>query len=755
MGVDSRQGRRSSPAIVRRVPGLTSFVGRAREMDRLRDLLGEHRLVTVVGPGGAGKTRFAERFVERFGRSFEGVACARLASAGSEEEVAETLAVAVGLRERSSRWPIAAVAEYLGGRRYLLLLDNCEHVGPIVARAVDALLHGCPDLRVLATARQPLYLPGEQQFPIGELALDDAERLFRDRARLVQLDFELSGETRPAVRRACAAVDRLPLGIELAAAQLRGMALADLVERLGTSLGRLSARSVVGPERHRTLAAAVAWSHDLLDPDEQVLWRRLSVFSEGFTLAAAEAVAAYPPLSATQVLDLVPVLAEKSMVLMSPQTGRYRLLQPLRDDAARRLGEAEPAAQALERHGAWITELAGQADREWWGDTQPLLLDRLMAERENVVAALERCLEAGDVEAGLQICNGNLWFWCTRGSLQAGVRSYRAFLAQPVRPAVAVRARWRLAYLLALQLELSDAADLAGLAEQEAWALGSRDEALAASQIQCLVDFFEGRFEEAAGRARGTLAGIASPVVRSWALNHLALVSIVTGRFEEARACSWAGIELSGAAGERWCRELHQLNLGLAEWGLGDHAAARAALLESLSLSRRLDDLWHATRTVEALAWVTAEVSEPAGAARLIGATERLWRETGRRLAAPWQARHDAALRRLRERLGEARLAREVAAGRSLDREAALAFAAGEVVEAGRARRPDARLSGREFEVAQLVASGLSNREIAERLFLSPRTVEKHLERVMNRLGVNSRAEVAAWHAGQAAESGT
>jgi DNA-binding CsgD family transcriptional regulator len=236
---------------------------------------------------------------------------------------------------------------------------------------------------------------------------------------------------------------------------------------------------------------------------------------------------------------------------------------------------------------------------------------------------------------------------------------------------------------------------------------------------------------------------------RSWALMAIALSSFLLEDFEECRRASLAGVAMSREVGDLWCLELHLRSLAYAEWQLGRPDAAERALLECLAIDRRLDDVWHLAWSMETLAWVAVDRGRLERGARLLGIAARLWEQSGSRLAGPWQVRHARAVERLRERLGESRLSSELEAGGALSRADALAFAL-EVPPVHRGVDTEPQLlSSREREVAALVASGLNNRAIGEKLFLSPRTVEKHVEHVMDKLGVGSRAEIAAWYARQ------
>jgi predicted ATPase/DNA-binding SARP family transcriptional activator len=402
---------RAEPA-VRRVPAqLTSFVGREPELRRLATALGTSRLVTLTGPGGAGKTRLAVEV-----RLPGDVCFVDLSPLGDGAQVAPAVAGALGLR--ASGPPEDRLVAALADRPLLVILDNCEQVIAGAAGLVHRLLASCPALRVLATSREALGITGEVLFPVGQLAVpapdaglaeasaSPAVRLFGDRAAAVRAGFIVDAATVGAVRRICAALDGLPLAIELAAARLRSLTLDEVDARLADRFRLLSRGERTAAPRHQTLRAVVEWSWELLDPAEQALARRLTVFAGGATLVAAERVCA---------LDDVPGvlgdLVDKSLV--EAHDGRYRMLETIRVYCAERLADAEETG-FLRAHAQCFTTLAEAGDQQLRGPDQLGWLTQLAADHGNLLAAL-RWAVTGDQALALRLVAALSWFWWLRG----------------------------------------------------------------------------------------------------------------------------------------------------------------------------------------------------------------------------------------------------------------------------------------------------------------------------------------------------
>ena len=728
---------------------LTSFVGRRQELGQLRSLLSACRLVTLVGPGGSGKTRLAEELLSGLSPAAGSVPLAYLAGAVRSPDVTEVVAAAVGLRNRSHRAVTTELVDYLRGQRVVLLLDNCEHVILAAAELAATLVRACPELSVLATSRQPLHVPGEQLLPIGGLAPEPAVELFADRVRLTIPDFA-SDTVRPPIEGICGRLDGMPLAIELAAAQVRNLGVLELTRRLDGHMDELASRSPVVPERQRTLRGTIDWSHGLLTSTQQIVWRRLSAFVGGFTLEAAEAVSGFPPIERRDVVGLIGDLVDQSMVVFDAAKSRYRMLEALREYASDRLREAEEDTIIAERHRAWMVELATDTDLRWFGSQQVELMDRMEAELGNLRAALENCAASGAFEDGLRLVIGAGWFWLTRASLDEGLRWFSAFLDQSNDPALEARASWRAEYLAVLRLSFPAAHAHSERAVQSAAVAGTTLEETYTRAMDGALNLYE--HPDQADETRRICQSViddpaADRMARQYGLLILAGASLALRDYEGARRAGALAAEIGREVGDLWGLELGLRYEAHADWQLGRPAIAEEALLECLRLDRRLGDVLHLAWSTEALGWVTVDTGRFERGARLIGIASTMWVQTGSRLADTWQGWRAAAMETLRARLGTRRTEAEIGAGRAMSRSEALAFALGETDVESRPAGAGLALSERELEVVALLAQGLGNRAIADRLFVSPRTIEKHIEHVMDKLGVGSRAQVAAWHA--------
>ena len=454
---------------------LTSFVGRDAELAEVAVLLGAHRLLTLTGPGGAGKTRLAvEAARAELPASPDGVWLVELAPVCDPAEVPSAALAALGLREQAllaGRGPLGALADdtdalgrlltALAGRRALLVLDNCEHLVTAAARLADRVLAACPQVRILATSREPLSITGEALWTVGPLTLppdpaatsDGAERdgspapaagdyasvrLLSQRARAVAPGFEVTAANAAAVARICRALDGMPLAIELAAARLRTMAPEQVAARLDDRFTLLTGGSRVAMPRHQTLRAVVDWSWDLLDEPERAVWRRFSVFAGGATLEAAEQVCAGPAaentvIPADQILDLLSVLADKSLltVRQGPNGPRYRMLEIIRAYGQERLAEAGERDEVREEHARHFTRLAEASQDHLRGAEQLDWLGRLAEDQDNLHAAIRGAVAAGDAGTAVRLGAALGWYWSLRSMKIEGAELIAAAVGLP------------------------------------------------------------------------------------------------------------------------------------------------------------------------------------------------------------------------------------------------------------------------------------------------------------------------------------
>ena len=418
---------------------LTTFVGREQEVRDLRKLLGSARLVTLVGAGGAGKTRLAGEVAAELADSTpDGVWLVELAPLTDPASIPQAVLGALHMRERNLLEGASAVAgtnpqarlvDTLLDRKALLLLDNCEHVIDAVARLADHLLTHCPDLRILATSREPLAILGESLWPVRPLELPEpgctapealqfpAVRLFADRAVLVRPGFEVTEANVDAVVEICRRLDGLPLALELAAARLRSLSVEAVAGRLGDRFRLLAGGSRTAVSRHQTLRAVVAWSWDLLDDAERRLAQRMAVFAGGATVEDAEAVCAAEDLAAADVLDLLTALTDKSLlVAVDDVEPRYRMLETIREFSLERLADSDDLLRRRQAHARHFLAVAETAEPLLRGHEQLKWLDRLTGERDNLLAALRFAIESRDADTATRLGAALSWYWVILGS---------------------------------------------------------------------------------------------------------------------------------------------------------------------------------------------------------------------------------------------------------------------------------------------------------------------------------------------------
>src|SRR6516162_4890699 len=466
---------------------LSTFVGRADDLERGARLLGESRLVTFTGAGGCGKTRLARQVAARAAERFPGgVWWVELASLADGALVTERVARTLGLQAGEAE----AVVDYFTDSRALLLLDNCEHIVEGVAEFVTAVLRGAGLIRVLATSRHPLGVEGETTWRVPSLAVPpqaadpasldrfDAVRLFTERARQARQEVTLT----PAVAQICRRLDGIPLALELAAARAGGVAIDRLVDELDDRFRLLTGGSRAGLARHRTLLASVEWSYELLDPRERVLLRRLGVFAGGWTVEAARRVVGFAPLEPATVLDLLGRLVDKSLAQLD-DSGRYFLLETIRAYARARTAEAGDTSTVAGHQLAWAADFAQRLEKDV-ERADPERLDLVERELPNIRAALDHAAGAPDPDHnGLQLITALALFWTQRGHAAEGADySLRVLAGDPAAPpALRARARWAGAYDRFYTFDFDPAIAAANTALAEAKEAGDE-----ATQGRCL-----------------------------------------------------------------------------------------------------------------------------------------------------------------------------------------------------------------------------------------------------------------------------
>jgi non-specific serine/threonine protein kinase len=746
--------------------------------DRLRDVLAalrrdDMRLLTLVGPPGSGKSWLALAAAEALRAVFaNGVYRVDLSAIRDPHLVGVVIAQVLGVSTGRGRRLEDALQDWLHAHDVLLVLDNLEHLLPAGSLVAD-LVASCPRLKVLATSRVPLRLSAEHQFPIpplevpdlrhlpplDELARTPAVALFTWRAQAVRPDWALCAENGAAVAEICARVDGLPLAIELAAAWVKLLPPELLLPQLDQALDLLVAGGPARPEWHRSLRAAIARSYELLGPAEQALFRRLGVFVGGCTLEAVTAVGGPAPREAAELLPALRALVEASLLGSAARpdgTLRFSVLQTIRDYALEQLASTGELAAARRRHAEFFVQLAEQAERALNSPAQAAWLDRLEHDADNLQGALDWCItsgETGAVELGLRL-GAALWlFWDVRGDAQAGRERLRDLLGLPAAQAPTLaRARALQTVGWAATVQGFAAEALTGLEESVALARTLHDRGTLARSLAILgltLGWNTPEPERAVPFLEEALQ-LAWPLEDTWSIG-LALLAlgwvavdrgdeVLAERYLEEALAVWRRTQ--NAWGVAYTLHI----LGFVALAAGDLTRAARLQQESLTTHRALGRTRGAAVCVIVLAAVAVERGQMERAVGLLALAQALCDEASCRLPPALASWHAEGLRTARAALGASTFLEVWAKSRQLPLEEALAVAIGSAVPR-RQRSVDgpAELSSRELQVVQLVAEGLSDRQIAARLAISPRTVDNHLRRIFGKVGVSSRTALATW----------
>ena len=656
-----------------RVPlQLTSFVGRKGELAEAKAQLASSRLATLSGVGGVGKTRLAVRLAEEMRSEFDdGVWLVELEEVGDPALVVHGVAATLGLHDQSAQPLLEVLVGYLTERRLLLILDNCEHLLDACAALALRLLQSCPDVRILATSREPLGIRGEATLSVppfavpegdarlyGEVSGFDAVTLFTERAMAVAPDFRLRDDNQAAVADICHRLDGIPLAIELAAARLRTLPVDEIARRLNEhyQLPSMRMRGVVS--RHQTVMASLEWSYDLCSAEEQRLWERLSVFRGGFELDAAEAVCAGGELPPEAILDLVAALVSKSIVLSEPAgpLARYRLLETIREFGSTKLDESG-AAQVRRRHRDWYVRFLAEADADWVGPRQLDWLTRMDGDLPNLRAGLEFCLsEPGEAEVALPMAAMLAHdYWLIRGQLSEGRHWLDRTLADSGgRSFDRLRALYLDIVLALLQDDIAAASDLMEQARSLANQLANRSASAYATLGFGFFALWTGQPHRATGYFQDCLDQFREADDVRFQLDALLWLgqSVMAEDERRAVACFEEIVATTKRRGELFYRSWSLLFLGILAWRAGDPQAAATMLTQVLASTSTPRT---AASTLEGLAWVSASLHDHGRAATLLGVAQAVADAIGTPTATPpyLVGYHEDCERKARDALGE------------------------------------------------------------------------------------------------------
>ncbi|MEU5882304.1 BTAD domain-containing putative transcriptional regulator [Spirillospora sp. NPDC047279] len=596
---------------------ITSFVGRDDELSQVSELLAADRLVTLTGPGGAGKTRLSQEAGERWQqRVRDGVWFVEFAPVEDPAEVPVTVLTTLGVqktvwtsaaggrRAMESADPLGRLAAALATKRMVLVLDNCEHLLDATAQLAARLLADCPGVRILASSREPLGIIGETLWPVDPLELPPPEagavealaypavRLLADRAAAVSRGFAVTDRNVASIAQICRALDGMPLAIELAAARLRSMTPAQVAARLNDRFGLLAGGNRAALPRHQTLRAVVEWSWDLLDEAERAMWSRLAVFSGGATAESAEEVCAGPGLARSGVFDVLTALVDKSLVTVTETEHgpRYRMLETIRAYGLERLAEAGDEERTRRAYAGHFLDLAETAEPHLYRDEQLGWLRRLFAENDNIHAALRWAISVSDAVLAARICAALGWYWFMRGMLEESEDSVIGVLELPGLPEDRTTA---------VVLVLGAATLLHTHGETErvtAWLLEARrirdlyaDEPERLSPMlratSVALDMYLEGWEESSVRAVEPLLDDADPWVRGIGYFTRGQFRLNYGHRDAGEADFARALECFRLTGDRWGLSFTLTSQAELAGRRGDHEEAVALYQESLRLN--------------------------------------------------------------------------------------------------------------------------------------------------------------------------
>jgi predicted ATPase/DNA-binding CsgD family transcriptional regulator len=780
-------------------------------MAELKRLLRERRLVTLTGTGGSGKTRLAFEATTQLSQDFpSGIFLVELAPLSTPELVTEALVHVVGLEVSPERTPLDALTDFLSIRTALLVLDNCEHLLDECARLAAGLLASCRDLRVLATSREPLAVGGECIFHVpllslpdskeksdpSKLAASEAAQLFIDRARLTNRDFALTEKTAEAVAQVCLRLDGIPLALELAAASLRVLSISQLASRLDQRFQLLTSGNRTALPRHQTLQALLDWSYDLLDPRQQVIFRRLAVFPAEWTLDAAEAVCG--PTSPggddqktpKDVLDILFQLVNKSLVQLEHNTGRYRMLETIRLYALEKLQAAGEQQGTAHRHFAWYLDYLEQGVIQFGGPDQEQWFLRLEREQANVRAALSWAIETGRTEEAARLALALVTFWQAHAYHREARRWLEQVLELQLRSPLSPSLHARVLNVLGSLAQTMNDFEQASLYYNQALSIW-RDQGESAGIAEALLGLgwthFQATELDVARRYAQESLLLARQTneraILAAALTLFAQASVELGQLDGLVSALEESLSIWRDLGVLPEVALALITLARVEQRLGDRDRARPLILEALRLQIDLGNYAGLIGCLVVMAYFALDSGSsrrapapghempelqqfdylyggklpygPAKAAQVLGVMSAWEEKVIGKHSIYWDAMVIPVCEKLSAEMGKANFEREFSTGKDMDAEGIKALAEEVTRYTGAATNSEPLAKGhrhsseplyplgltaREVEVLRLVASGLTNAQAAERLSVTPRTINSHLTSVYGKIGVTSRS---------------
>ena len=651
----------------------TTFVGRAGELAQLKELESASRLVTLVGPGGCGKTRLAQELaMELIDESHpDGVWFADLTPIADRGLVPRAVAASLELQEQVGRTPLETIVDHCRHRHMLVILDNCEHLIDACARLAVELIGSCPNVNLVATSREPLKVPGETVWRVNPLSTEDATRLFLDRAHATAPTLDLSESKLPVINRLCARLDGIPLAMELAAARVAMLPVEEILERLESGLGVLAGGSRTAAGRQQTLDATMDWSYALLEPREQTVFRSLAVFPATFSLPACEEICATADVPGEQVADVLWELVAKSLVFTAE--GRYRLLATIRAYAMQKLHDSGGQEAVMSRHAHHYLRIA--ATRH--AGELALWLAQLEEEHDNLTSAL-RWAAQNDPSVAARLAEEAFTFWLLRAHITEARHWLDEILARlpddvPER-IVALLNAGAFAYVAGepetAERLLDQGLALAGLA-------GDKVATIRGQFYKAVLDTARGRLDDAQEWLEEALRlslELESPLQEAEVLHQLGMVAISRGDLDEASSLLKRSLDVRRRMGTSDEAGMTRVFLSVVSFVRGEVRVAHSLIREALEIGLALRDRRSAW-SLDVIACMNAADKRAERSLQLAGAAAAMFETTGQRPPEQWYQFTSAYINPAREALGAEVASGAWDAGRRMGFEEALAYA--------------------------------------------------------------------------------
>jgi len=759
---------------------LSSFIGRDQEIKKVNQLVLAHRLVTLTGAGGSGKTRLALKSAQELtGKFVHGVWFVDLASLRDASLVVDQIVSTLGVHKEPKEEALDLLSTYLSKRHLLLILDNCEHLVAACAEITESLLQKSPELHILTTSRELLGIPSEVTWVVPPLTLPNQEsskktanqqhyfkqvqssesvQLFIERAVSKNSEFTLTVDNCESIAEICNRLDGMPLAIELAAVQVRSLSVQEIAQRLDQRFQFLTGGSRNAPLRQRTLMAAIDWSYTLLTTKEQVMLQRLSIFADGASLGAAEAICVGGEIESAEVLEIISHLVDKNLATANKlERGetRYRLLETIREYVLDRLTEAQDKVNIQNKHLDYFVQFAEQGDQKIKGAEQVVWFDKLEDEYNNLHAALRWALESKNREAGLKLSTSLVYFWYVHGHIKENVIWLEKFLAQKqiVPPVLIAWALLNHGVMLRASTK-DDGDDKSNLLHEKSLRLfrelGDRRGIAFALNMMGVIGLEKNESVETEKLLTESLAlqrELGDPWGIAFTMQNFPPLALQKNDLKMAKEYTEETVHWFERAGDQ--RGVARSLMDFAEIAqLEDNPSLAVELMaQSLPKLIQLGDSGAIADVLENLVISFVALRRYKWGALLVGATESLREEMGMPHYGSEYKNYREAVMKIQKNLSKLNFKQTRLRGRGMPLEKIVDYVTGEtnppVTKSEITAEEEIwfQLTGRERDVMRLLAGGHSNFEIAQKLFLSEKTIRNHISNIYRKLQITNRGE--------------